>query len=87
MIEVSEKCDENSTKDEDPDLPISFNQRRHTQVIEGVNCINQSWRMKDRVSVFFFFSHSRKIQFFFYLLIITDENCKCCPCLMLKCWC
>lgn len=36
--------------DVDWKLPIAFNKPRHTATIEGVNCITQTWRMKERVS-------------------------------------
>lgn len=33
----------------DWDLPLSFTKSRHTEVIDGVNAISQTWRMKERV--------------------------------------
>lgn len=42
------------SKDEvvtDWDLPLSFTKSRHTETIEGVNAISQTWRMKERVKV------------------------------------
>lgn len=33
----------------DWDLPLSFTKSRHTEIIEGVNAISQTWRMKERV--------------------------------------
>lgn len=30
-------------------MPIVFNKARHISNIEGINCITQSWRMKERV--------------------------------------
>lgn len=35
--------------DVDWKLPIAFNKPRHTATIEGVNCITQTWRMKERM--------------------------------------
>ena len=37
--------------DEDWRLPLSFNKPRHTATIEGVSCISQTWRLKERVRV------------------------------------
>lgn len=34
---------------EDQRLPLAFVQKRHTETIEGVEVIDQSWRMKERV--------------------------------------
>lgn len=33
----------------DKDLPLCFRQSRHTDVIEGITCLTQTWRMKERV--------------------------------------
>lgn len=33
----------------DKDLPLSFTKDRHVEAIEGINCITQTWRMKERV--------------------------------------
>lgn len=33
----------------DIDLPLSFTKDRHVETIEGINCITQTWRMKERV--------------------------------------
>lgn len=35
----------------DWDLPLSFTNSRHTEAIEGVNAISQTWRMKERVII------------------------------------
>lgn len=45
----------NSEEDEgmiDWTLPLSFVKKRHTEVIEGGSEITQTWRMKERVSIF-----------------------------------
>lgn len=42
--------------DDDSNLPNSFNKKRHTDTIEGINCISQSWRMKERVTILSFFN-------------------------------
>lgn len=45
-----EKQEDGEQKITDRDLPLSFNEDRHVETIEGLNSINQTWRMKDRVS-------------------------------------
>ena len=30
-------------------LPLCFMKKRHREKIEGINCLPQSWRMKERV--------------------------------------
>ncbi|XP_044015926.1 regulatory-associated protein of mTOR isoform X2 [Aphidius gifuensis] len=35
--------------DEDWNMPIAFNKQRHIANIEGINCLTQSWRMKERM--------------------------------------
>lgn len=40
---------ERREKEEDWKLPIAFNKPRHTATIEGINCITQFWRLKERV--------------------------------------
>lgn len=47
--EESEKKEREVT---DWDLPLSFTKSRHTDTIEGVNAISQTWRMKERVSIY-----------------------------------
>lgn len=49
-IRKNEDYSDKFEDDEDWRLPIAFNRPRHTAVIEGVNCVSQSWRMKERVS-------------------------------------
>lgn len=65
----------------DWDLPLSFTKSRHTEIIEGVNAISQTWRMKERVSLDrrwdknFSFRHMSKT---WITSIFPDENCQCC---------
>ncbi len=33
-------------------LPLCFMKKRHRDKIEGVKCLPQSWRMKERVGIF-----------------------------------
>lgn len=51
MVEKKENGDiENDEKQiTDWDLPLTFTKSRHTDIIEGVNAISQTWRMKERV--------------------------------------
>lgn len=37
----------------DREMPLSFVAERHLETIEGINCITQTWRMKERVRVFY----------------------------------
>lgn len=41
--------------DEDWSMPIAFNKQRHVANIEGINCLTQSWRMKERVISHFYY--------------------------------
>jgi len=38
--------------EEDWDIPLAFSAERHTEKIQGLEDIAQTWRLKDRVSVF-----------------------------------
>lgn len=53
---ASKPCheEENSrlTEEDDWKMQLAFCKSRHTTTIEGVNCITQTWRMKERVRVF-----------------------------------
>ena len=72
--------DENEHEKEtvsDKDLPLSFMQDRHLGPIEGVECITQTWRMKERVSR----PLSLCTPFYCYVL---DENRQCSPRPVLK---
>lgn len=53
MVEKKENEDELHEEKQitDWDLPLSFTKDRHTDVIEGVNAISQTWRMKERVRI------------------------------------
>lgn len=37
----------------DWNLPLSFVKKRHTETIEGAKVTAQTWRMKERVSLYF----------------------------------
>lgn len=49
MIELSEDLNSTTKKEDDSELPICFNKKRHIQKIEGIDQITQSWRMKERM--------------------------------------
>lgn len=40
---------DNHSSEWDAELPVCFCEKRHVQPIEGIKCITQSWRMKERV--------------------------------------
>lgn len=46
-----EESNGTATTEEIPDsmMPLSFVSERHLQPIEGISCITQTWRMKERV--------------------------------------
>uniref|UniRef100_U5ETP3 Putative guanine nucleotide binding protein mip1 n=1 Tax=Corethrella appendiculata TaxID=1370023 RepID=U5ETP3_9DIPT len=58
MIETTEICNLNrkdggdsgtGNDNEEDSIPISFSAIRHRQPIEGINCITQNWRVKERM--------------------------------------
>lgn len=55
---TSKSCHEEenlkSTEEDDWKIQLAFCKSRHSATIEGVNCITQTWRMKERVCCFFF---------------------------------
>lgn len=50
-LSLNAEDSENDVKNafSDKDLPLSFTKDRHEEAIEGINCITQTWRMKERV--------------------------------------
>lgn len=56
MVEKKENGDVETEEQQitDWNLPLTFTKNRHTDVIEGVNAISQTWRMKERVCSFFY---------------------------------
>lgn len=85
-----------STEEDDWNMQLAFCKPRHTTIIEGVNCITQTWRMKERVRFFpllvLRLFRLKKITYFvprngfknFYFL---DENCERSSSFMFKCRC
>lgn len=53
------QSDSHSCGDWDAELPVCFCEKRHVQPIEGIKCITQSWRMKERVSEVYKFDRRR----------------------------
>lgn len=51
MIEVSER-EEYKNKENYCDYPICFTSIRHLEAIKGSTGLMQTWRMKERVSLF-----------------------------------
>lgn len=48
-VSYQDTNDEDITECVDWQLPLSFVKKRHSEKIEGVNAITQTWRMKERV--------------------------------------
>ncbi|XP_043280905.1 regulatory-associated protein of mTOR isoform X2 [Venturia canescens] len=67
--------------DEDWRLPIAFNRPRHTAVIEGVNCVSQSWRMKERMKTV-----SVALVLCLNVGVDPPDIVKTQPCARLECW-
>ena len=42
---------DNEEDEEDWDIPLAFSAERHTEKIEGLEDVAQTWRLKDRVTV------------------------------------
>lgn len=61
----------------DKDLPLSFNKGRHLDIIGGINCITQTWRMKERVSFSIVHTFNYKLHRFTYLFTIAYPTCIC----------
>lgn len=52
MVENKVNCEstnKNDTEQSDWDLPLAFSKPYHTENIEGINCVAQTWRMKEKV--------------------------------------
>lgn len=80
MIEVTDEKNEDSW-DEDRDLPICFNKRRHVQKIEGMDALTQSWRMKDRMKTV-----SVALVLCLNVGVDPPDIVKIQPCCKLECW-
>ncbi|XP_044734524.1 regulatory-associated protein of mTOR [Chrysoperla carnea] len=52
MVENKVNCEstnKNDTEQSDWDLPLAFSKPYHTENIEGINCVAQTWRMKEKM--------------------------------------
>ncbi|XP_059613672.1 regulatory-associated protein of mTOR [Phlebotomus argentipes] len=75
--EDSEAKDENY----DANLPLCFCKKRHTQAIQGVECITQSWRMKERMKTV-----SVALVLCLNVGVDPPDVIKIQPCSRLECW-
>ncbi|KAJ3644718.1 hypothetical protein Zmor_022428 [Zophobas morio] len=76
--------DENEHEKEtvsDKDLPLSFMQDRHLGPIEGVECITQTWRMKERMKTV-----SVALVLCLNVGVDPPDVLKTQPCARLECW-
>ncbi|XP_011498096.1 PREDICTED: regulatory-associated protein of mTOR isoform X1 [Ceratosolen solmsi marchali] len=67
--------------DEDWQLPLAFNKSRHMVTIEGVNCITQTWRMKERMKTV-----SVALVLCLNVGVDPPDIIKTQPCARLECW-
>ncbi|EFA08847.1 regulatory-associated protein of mTOR isoform X1 [Tribolium castaneum] len=65
----------------DKDLPLSFMQDRHLEPIEGVECITQTWRMKERMKTV-----SVALVLCLNVGVDPPDVMKTQPCARLECW-
>lgn len=71
----------------DRQMPLSFVSERHLEPIEGISCITQTWRMKERVSTtttLLFLINKQLLCL--VCLFETDENGECGIGFMFKRW-
>lgn len=66
----------------DRDLPLCFVQNRHTDTVEGIDCLAQTWRMKERVNDVINIID----ELFIYYNTVVDEDCECGARTLFKCW-
>ncbi|KAF5293532.1 hypothetical protein FQA39_LY03017 [Lamprigera yunnana] len=71
----------NEEKITDRDLSLSFVQNRHTEVIEGINCLTQTWRMKERMKTV-----SVALVLCLNVGVDPPDIVKTQPCARLECW-
>uniref|UniRef100_A0A8D8PEE5 Regulatory-associated protein of mTOR n=1 Tax=Culex pipiens TaxID=7175 RepID=A0A8D8PEE5_CULPI len=83
MIETTDKCTDSSVVEEEDDskLPISFVYARHLDRIEGINCITQSWRVKERMKTV-----SVALVLCLNVGVDPPDVVKIQPCSRLECW-
>ncbi|KAK5640922.1 hypothetical protein RI129_009469 [Pyrocoelia pectoralis] len=76
---ISRKTDDEKITDRD--LPLSFVESRHTEVIEGINCLTQTWRMKERMKTV-----SVALVLCLNVGVDPPDIVKTQPCARLECW-
>ncbi|XP_058446060.1 regulatory-associated protein of mTOR [Malaya genurostris] len=82
MIETTDKGSESVIEEEDDSkLPISFIYARHLGKIEGINCITQSWRVKERMKTV-----SVALVLCLNVGVDPPDVVKIQPCSRLECW-
>ncbi|XP_055550172.1 regulatory-associated protein of mTOR [Wyeomyia smithii] len=82
MIETTDKENDSVVEEEDDSkLPISFIYARHLGKIEGINCITQSWRVKERMKTV-----SVALVLCLNLGVDPPDVVKIHPCSRLECW-
>ncbi|XP_012271870.1 regulatory-associated protein of mTOR isoform X2 [Orussus abietinus] len=77
----STEDEEKNPQDEDWKMPIAFCKPRHTATIEGVNCITQTWRMKERMKTV-----SVALVLCLNVGVDPPDIVKTQPCARLECW-
>ncbi|XP_078048119.1 regulatory associated protein of MTOR complex 1 isoform X1 [Augochlora pura] len=84
-VTASEPCheEENSelTEEDDWKIQLAFCKPRHTATIEGVNCITQTWRMKERMKTV-----SVALVLCLNVGVDPPDIVKTQPCARLECW-
>ncbi|KAK9301643.1 hypothetical protein QLX08_006065 [Tetragonisca angustula] len=76
-----EKENLKSTEEDDWKMQLAFCKPRHTATIEGVNCITQTWRMKERMKTV-----SVALVLCLNVGVDPPDIVKTQPCARLECW-
>ncbi|KAG7209721.1 hypothetical protein KM043_011355 [Ampulex compressa] len=84
-VAVTKPCHEEEcsrlNEEDDWRIPIAFGKNRHTATIEGVNCITQTWRMKERMKTV-----SVALVLCLNVGVDPPDIVKTQPCARLECW-
>ncbi|XP_018566383.1 regulatory-associated protein of mTOR isoform X2 [Anoplophora glabripennis] len=85
MAEVTANGDKEEVDEKeiitDKDLPLSFTQDRHLEPIQGIDCITQTWRMKERMKTV-----SVALVLCLNVGVDPPDVVKTQPCARLECW-
>ncbi|XP_073974210.1 regulatory associated protein of MTOR complex 1 isoform X2 [Rhodnius prolixus] len=73
--------EDNMGSSSDWDLPIAFSKKRHTETIEGINSVAQTWRMKERMKTV-----SVALVICLNVGVDPPDIVKTHPCARLECW-